>query len=286
MESLAYTILELQLGRLPWENCLSHSDVFVSKQRWTGKHWTATVADLDLDCPKAFGNFLDAVRDRGQPLDYARWKQDLCGNFSTPVPPSASAPYLYDPLDDSAPIRRDVYKEPESYKSLTASERARLALPRSPERWSSVPGSDHGFYARSTWSGPVTLEEVASFGDERELVLQELALIDRLPTCGESQSASDLPEMMRRFDDVLGVKNVFNNTGGDADGNNGEVGNAEEQDSDSGYAGSEGNGSDEDKVRVVPEITNEARDVENDFDDSAFRQFYDPEYDSEYRQHE
>lgn len=282
MESLAYTILELQMGCLPWDNCMSLAEVFVSKQRWTGEHWTAAAG-----CSKFFGEFLDSVRDRDRALDYARWKRDLCGD-STPAPPGAEAPYKYDPSDDDIPIRRNTmtYNDSEPHKSLTTSNPELARLLKTPEAWPSLSGSEHGFHPFSTWSGPVTLEEVASFGDERELVLQELALIDRLPTCGESQSASDLPEMMRRFDDVLGVKNVFNNTGGDADGNNGEVGNAEEQVSDSGYAGSEGNGSDEDKVRVVPEITNEARDVENDFDDSAFRQFYDPEYDSEYRQHE
>ena len=274
MESLAYTILELQLGRLPWENCLSHSDVFVSKQRWTGKHWTATVADLDLDCPKAFGNFLDAVRDRGQPLDYARWKQDLCGDFSTPVPPSASAPYLYDPLDDGAPIRRDVYKEPGSYKSLTASERARLALPKSPERWSSVPGSEHGFYARSTWSGPVTLEEAATFGDERELVLRELALIDQPPTCGAALRAEDPSEVMRGFGGPLG-KNVGRAVGEDLDRDRGDGRNGSET-VDGGYGGSEGEDSGNDHAKV----THEAGDGGEVDDDSDFKQFYDPEYGS------
>ena len=265
MESLAYAILELQIGRLPWENCMTNANAYVSKQKWTGEHWTATIG-----CPKAFGDFLDTVRDRGQALDYARWKEELCGN-STPIPPCDSAPYLYDPLDDSAPIRRDGYEDLEAYKDLTESERARV--PKSPEPWSSVPGGWDGFHPRSTWSGPVTLEEGATFGDERELFLRELALIDRPPTCGASLRADDPSEVMSRFDDLLG-KNLSRAVGEDVDGDRGD-GRSGSETVDSRYgSSSEGEGSDKDRT----EVTHEAGDGGDVHDDSDFRQFYDQEY--------
>ncbi len=238
MESLAYTILELQIGCLPWEDCMSHVDVFVTKQRWTGEHWAATTG-----CRKAFGDFLDAVRDRGQVLDYARWKQDLCGN-STPTPPGAEAPYKYDPLDDDVPIRRSGsgYNDSarEFHMPLTTAELARV--PNSPESWPSLSGSSSsdGFHPLSTWSGPVTLEEAASFGDEREFVLRELALIDRPPTCGTSLRASDPREVMRPFGDILG-EDVISKAGEDMDGDSGEMEDGSKQD-DSGYNGGEGKG--------------------------------------------
>ncbi|KAI1796972.1 kinase-like domain-containing protein [Ganoderma leucocontextum] len=264
MESLAYTILELRLGRLPWARSMSLADVFVSKQRWTGEHWTATTG-----YPEVYGDFLDSVRDRGQALDHARWKQAFCGN-STPTPPDAEPPYKYNPLDDDAPISRRGYDDSELHKPLTAAELARV--PKSPEPWPSMSGSSHGFRAQSTWSGPVTLEEAACFGDERELILQELALIDRPPTCGVSLTASDPSEVMRLFGDILG-ENVSSAAGEDSDGHRGDGKNGSEQVY-SGYGGSDGEGSDKDEVEVTA-VTHEAGDV---FDDSDFGKFYDPEY--------
>ncbi|KAI1796999.1 kinase-like domain-containing protein [Ganoderma leucocontextum] len=263
MESLAYTILELRLGGLPWDGlrCMSYADMFICKKRWTGEYWTATTG-----CPEVYGHFLDSIRDRSQALDYARWKRDLCGN-STPTPPDAQSPYKYDPLDDDAPIPRNGYDDSESHKPLTASELG--WVPKSAERWPSMSGSLHGFNARSTWAGPFTLEEAASFGDERELVLRELALIDRPLTCGASLSASDPSEVMRRFGDILGENDgsaAEEYSGGHSgDGRNGC------QEVDSGYGSSEG---DKDQVEVA-EIMHEGGGV---LDDSDFMQFYDPEY--------
>ncbi|KAM5537195.1 hypothetical protein V8D89_009128 [Ganoderma adspersum] len=265
MESLAYTILELQIGRLPWEDCMSHTDVFLSKRRWTGEHWTATTG-----CPKAFGDFLDAVRDRGQVLDYARWKRELCGKSTTP-PPDAESPYKCDPLDDAAPIRRTIYDDSEFHMPLTAAELAQI--PKSPVLWSSVSGSSHGFNQWSTWAGPVTVEEAATFGDERGLVLQGLALIGRPPTCGASLRAPNPWEVMRRFSDILD-ENVGGTVGGDQESDSGKNGS---EPVDGGYGSNKDEGSDNDQVEVT-KVMHEMGAVSSVFDDSDFRQFYDPEY--------
>ncbi|KAM5537183.1 hypothetical protein V8D89_009116 [Ganoderma adspersum] len=200
MEAFAYTIIELRTGRLPWVGCTSHGDVFVLKQRWTGEHWAATT-----DCPKVYGDLLDSVRDRGQALDYARWKRELCGD-STTTSPGAEAPYKFDPSDDHAPIRRNGpgYDDSEPYEPLTELGRELVKVPESPEPWPSMSGSQRSFNPRSTWPGPVTLEEATSFGDEQELVLRELALIDRPPTWGTSLGVDDPPEVMKGFGDLMG----------------------------------------------------------------------------------
>ena len=258
MESLAYTIIELRVGRLPWEDCTSHGDIFVLKQRWTGEHWAATT-----DCPKVYGHFLDSIRDRGQVLDYARWKRELCGD-SEPTHTSAEAPfkYQYHPSDDDAPIRwKEYHNDLEPPNSLTASDREQAQVLKSPEPWPWLSESERGFHPRSTWSGPVTLEEEASFGDERELVLRELALIDRPPTFGTSLGVDDPAEVMKSVGDVLGnttARAVGELTGGKCE----DKGSG----NDRGYSGSEGEGS-EDPIQD-PNIT-----------DSDFRRFYDPEYD-------
>lgn len=267
MESLAYTILELEIGRLPWEDCTSHTRVFVSKRRWTGEHWRATTG-----CPKSYGDFLDTVRDHGRVLDYARWKQDLCG-YSTPTPPDAESPYKYDPLDDAAPVRRAIYDESEFHMPLTAAELAQM--PKSPVLWSSVPGSWHSFNQRSTWPGPVTVEEAATFGDELALVLEELALIDRPPTCGASLLAPTPTEVLRRYGDLLG-ENVNGAMGGRWDSDSGDRKNKTEP-VDGGYGESGCEGSDNNQGGVT-EVTQEADEVSSVFDDSDFRQFYEPEY--------
>ncbi|PIL35393.1 hypothetical protein GSI_02119 [Ganoderma sinense ZZ0214-1] len=250
MESLAYTIIQLRMGRLPWGTFTSHAEVFVSKQRWTGEHWTATT-----DCPQVYGQFLDSVRDRGQVLDYARWKRELCGD-SVPTSLSAEAPYKYDPSDHDTPISRTGY-DSELEKPLTASGRELARVPESPEPWPPLSGSSHGFYELSTWSGPVTLEEAATFGPEREVVLRALALIDRPPACGTSEGVSNSREVMKTFDSILG-ENVGRAVGGDREGDSGDGrdgrGSGESEQADSGNAGSA-------------------------LDESEFRQFYDPEYD-------
>ena len=258
MESLAYTIIELRVGRLPWEDCTSHGDIFVLKQRWTGEHWAATT-----DCPKVYGHFLDSIRDRGQVLDYARWKRELCGD-SEPTRPSAEAPfkYQYHPSDDDAPIRwKEYHNDLEPPKSLTASDREQARVLKSPEPWPWLSGSERGFHPRSTWSGPVSLEDEASFGDEQELVLRELALIDRPPTFGTSLGVDDPAEVMKSVGDVLGnttARAVGELTGGKCE----DKGSG----NDRGYSGSEGEGS-EDPIQD-PNIT-----------DSDFRRFYDLKYD-------
>nr|VWO96449.1 N/A [Ganoderma boninense] len=260
MESLAYTIIELRMGRLPWWNCTSHADVFLSKQKWTGEHWTATT-----DCPKVYGQLLDSVRDHAQALDYARWKRELCGE-SVPSSIGAEAPYKYDPSDHEGLICWEGY-DSELDKPLTASGRELARVPESPEPWPPLSGSSHGFHQRSTWSGPVTLEEDVTFGPERELVLRELALIDRPPTCGTSMGKTNPPEVMKTLDSVLGKDNRGEVVaGGSGDGVNGN---------DSVYSGpgttSEGSDKDEDEDKDlfrVPYI-----------DDLDFTQFYDPEYD-------
>ena len=259
MEAFAYTIIELRTGRLPWAGCTSHGDVFVLKQRWTGEHWATTT-----DCPKAYGDFLNSVRDRGQALDYARWKRELCGDLTT-ASSGDEAPFKFDPSDDHAPIRRtrNGYDDSDPCEPLTELGHGRelAQVPDSPEPWPSLSGSQSGFDPRSTWSGPVTLEEAASFGTERELVLRELALIDRPPTFETSLGIDDPAEVMKSVSNVLG--NTTTRAVGEV-----TVPKCEDKGSgnDRGYSGGEGEGS-EDPLQV-PNIT-----------DSDFRRFYDPEYD-------
>lgn len=279
MESLAYTIVELQMGSLPWDNCMTFADMFISKQRWTGEHWTAST-----DCLKAFGNFLDAVRNRGQALDYARWKEDLCGD-STRTPPGAEAPanFKYDALDSDDPIRRnDCDDSSESHTPLRASELARLPLPQSPGPWPSLSWDWVDLRPRSTWSGPITLEEEATFGDELELVLRELALIDQPPTPGASLRLSvwDPPEVMKRFNGFSDGRDggTVERDSGSGDGFGGRNGSGK---IDGGYGSDESKGSDGDRVQLQDNGITHEEDLGGDpSDNSDFVQFYDPEYDS------
>ena len=259
MESLAYTIIELRVGRLPWEDCTSHGDIFVLKQRWTGEHWAATT-----DCPKVYGDFLDSIRDRGQALDYARWKRELCGD-SEPTHTSAEAPfkYQYHPSDDDAPIRwKEYHNDLEPPKSLTASDREQARVLKSPEPWPWLSESERGFHPRSTWSGPVTLEEEASFEDEQELVLRELALIDRPPTFGTSLGVDDPEEVMKTFGDLIGENGSSGAEGREVDGGSSLLTSS----GDGRTVGGSEQADDSDVRSVLAEMD--------------FRQFYDPEYGS------
>lgn len=70
MESLAYTVISLLRGSLPWQT----KAIFLSKQRWSGD-------DLGFGYPRAFGDFVSyarALRFESEP-EYARWK----GNFQS-----------------------------------------------------------------------------------------------------------------------------------------------------------------------------------------------------------
>ncbi|PIL35397.1 hypothetical protein GSI_02123 [Ganoderma sinense ZZ0214-1] len=272
MESLAYTILELQIRCLPWSHCVSHEDLLARKKGWTGERWTATAGD-----PTGYGYFLDAVRDRGQVLDYARWKRELCGD-STPIPSGpggAETPFKYDPLDVDPPIHwRSAYDwDSEAHMPLTAAELVHTQ--NSFMGWSSVPGSAHGFNPRSTWSGPMAVEDAATFGDELELVLSGLALIDRRPTCRKTLHVWQEPEEeMRRFSDICG-ENVSSVVGGDWDNGNGD-GRSGSDPVNGGYSDSEGEseGSGEYSVDVT-EDSQEASGESSDSDDSSdFRARY------------
>jgi len=76
MESLAYTIVSLLKGSLPWKRCtagtLKHAEnrIREKKQSWTG-------ARLCAGLPKEFGEFVDYVHelDYQEPPDYERWQR-------------------------------------------------------------------------------------------------------------------------------------------------------------------------------------------------------------------
>ena len=135
---------------------------------------------------------------------------------------------------------------------------------KSPEPWPWLSESERGFHPRSTWSGPVTLEEEASFGDEQELVLRELALIDRPPTFGTTLGVEDPAEVMKSF--------------GDLTSENGNSGAEDREVDGDGSLSLQTSGGDGRTVGGSEQTDNgDARSVLAEMD---FRQFYDPEYGS------
>jgi hypothetical protein len=76
MESLAYTIISLLKGSLPWKSCtagtVKHTEdrIREKKRSWTG-------ARLCAGLPEAFGEFVDYVRalDHEQQPDYEHWQR-------------------------------------------------------------------------------------------------------------------------------------------------------------------------------------------------------------------
>ncbi|RDX44679.1 kinase-like protein [Lentinus brumalis] len=106
LESLAYSLLALAAGRLPWESRSDESwsssrRVSSFKQQWTG-------AQLAGGSLSVLGEFIDYARSLGhaQMPEYSLWKERFRALVSD-APPSL----LYDHMDSSSPLSKMIFTD-------------------------------------------------------------------------------------------------------------------------------------------------------------------------------
>lgn len=154
MESLAYTVISLLRGSLPWQK-QSRKGVFPNKQLWSGN-------DLGFGYPQVFGDFVDYTRALGfeSEPDYVRWK----GNFQSLLT-SCHAKVVVGTSHKDAPDPKpslQVLPEPESISEFTT--------PREDDYW-----------PIGTAMYPRVPTRRDLIGDEKATVRRQLARIDKLP---------------------------------------------------------------------------------------------------------
>lgn len=169
MESLAYTIVKLLRGKLPWRED-EPEDVLRAKLAWSG-------AALCAGYPPVFADFVEYARALPfeEAPDYARWKRDL----RALVPEGLSDDALYEPEHNGEP---KVGKPGvEDIKPLEITE-ADVAKPLSEDDEDSLPDSDDNWFPTSSWPPPHIIKNVDLIGDEEGVVKDRLERIEEPPT--------------------------------------------------------------------------------------------------------
>ncbi|TFK86015.1 kinase-like protein, partial [Polyporus arcularius HHB13444] len=179
LESLAYSLLELVAGRLPWdsrsdESWSSSRRVFSLNQQWTG-------AQLASDSLSILGEFVDYIRSLGhaQMPEYSLWKKRFRALVSDD-PPS---------LPDG-----DGRNRPQQGPSSGS----RAGRPPKSVPWPEPSGDWGGWAPCFTWETAVPLENDELLGDESTIVREHLDTIDEVPTGQEHHPQRGCaPEIMR-----------------------------------------------------------------------------------------
>lgn len=154
MESLAYTVIRLLRGSLPWAR-LPSAEVFRTKQLWSG-------TDLGFGYPPVFGDFVNYTRGlefEDEP-DYARWTE----SFQS----------LVTSCDAEVVVGRSLRDKPDSSHAQLLSE-----PPKTKSAWTTPHDIEH--FALDTF--PLTRVPTSRdlIGDEKAIVRRKLARIETLP---------------------------------------------------------------------------------------------------------
>lgn len=156
MESLAYTVMYLLRGSLPWDQ-ESRVEVFHTKQLWSG-------SDLGFDYPSVFGDFVDYTRKlkfESEP-DYADWMKRFRSLAASP---------------EAVQVVGKPHKVVPESSQVSIPE-----LPDMEEPWFTPFEEDYvPPYDMPAARVPTTRDLI---GDEKATVRQDLARIEKLPNCG------------------------------------------------------------------------------------------------------
>jgi casein kinase 1 len=180
-ESLAYTIVKLLRGKLPWKD-VELSDVLRTKLMWPG-------AALCNGYPPVFADFIDYARTLAfeETPDYARWRHSLRA--------------LVPGLPDYAVYEPEPIGEPRVGKPGMPEVRPReiseadLSKPLSEDE-DSLPDSDDGWFPTSSWPPPHVIKEIDLIGDEGSLVKTHLERIEEPPAMEHYWLEPHLVEIM------------------------------------------------------------------------------------------
>jgi hypothetical protein len=152
MESLAYSILHLLRGSLPWKG-VNRSEQARMKGSWTGQA-------LCGDYPSVFGQFLEYTRQMryDEEPSYEYWKEQ----FQSLVPGKAGL--AYNPSDTEAPLVGSIMG------LCRCSDSNPPTLPRSESSDDSLPDSDDNWVPTSEWPPPERVKAADLLGNEQEEV--------------------------------------------------------------------------------------------------------------------
>ncbi|KAF8214152.1 kinase-like domain-containing protein [Mycena galopus ATCC 62051] len=181
MESLAYTLLHLLRGSLPWDE-EDYEDMLGIKGNWTGPA-------LCGDYPPVFGAFLEYARGMkfDEEPDYKFWREQfrllvLEKEKEEPLPYDASdqnAPFVGTTLGSGRPGDVHLAPPPTEHDDDEFVE-------------------DFGFVPTSTWPLPDTVPPQDLLGDEEEIAKSVLERFDEPPEFadGETYLCNGYPEVM------------------------------------------------------------------------------------------
>ncbi|KAJ7074657.1 kinase-like domain-containing protein [Mycena amicta] len=181
IESLAYSILKLLRGSLPWRHVNSNEALRLKA--------TSTGTALCGEYPPVFGEFLEYARSMSfeETPDYKKWR----ARFRQLVPYAEGDPLLYDPSDHNPPLAGTILDS----VVPPAVDAQPDPAPASKDD-DSIPDYDDGFFPTSTWAPPTGVKDEDLLGDERGTVARELEMFDGPPEMDKRYLQIRIPEVM------------------------------------------------------------------------------------------
>lgn len=181
MESLAYTIIKLLRGSLPWKSNLP-SEIPKTKQLWSG-------AALCQGYPSVFADFLEYTRNMGfdETPNYGKWKQA----FRVLVPGLPEDPQ-YDVDDATGPfvgVSSSMEPPVQDHSGLKTAPKSES----DPEE--EIPDSDDDWMPTSSWAPPFIVKDRDLIGDEGAIIREKIERIDEPPVM-DRYLWNDNPEVM------------------------------------------------------------------------------------------
>ena len=183
MESLAYTIVKLLRGRLPWKD-EEPGDVLRSKLSWSG-------AALCAGYPPVFADLVDYTRALSfeDTPDYERWRRGLRRLMPESLPEDA----VYNPEDNGEPRVGMPKVSDVTLRDIADGEIDKLV---SGEDEDSLPDSDDGWIPTSSWPPPHIIKDIHLIGDEEAIVRAQLERIEEPPAMERYWLEARLVEVM------------------------------------------------------------------------------------------
>ncbi|KZV89784.1 kinase-like protein [Exidia glandulosa HHB12029] len=193
MESLAYTLVHLACGRLPW----AHPSVYGVNILHRKVAWRADSEAAQL--PPVLAQFVSYTRALGFDAEpeYALWR----AAFRALVPDLRSDD-VFDPADEG--LRVIDWAPPPQPQPQIQIQILQNQPPSSDSDSDSIPSSDDGWVPTSVWPAPVSvpLSHLFGNGDEQAVVRdsEQVEWIEEPPEMGKAWLVqSDCPERMMEF---------------------------------------------------------------------------------------
>ena len=189
MESLAYSIIKLLRGTLPWKGA-NRAEQLSIKATWTGPKLCGGYSPV-------FGEFLEYTRGMQfeEAPNYAGWSARFRSLVSV-----EDEPLLYNSSDRNPPLAGSIFGSVSP--PLSQSD---LDPPPDSEDEDSLPDSDDGWVPTSSWPAPERIKEEDLLGNEKEVIARELEIFDMPPEMDEPYLQCTLPEIMEPL--YVGIRN-------------------------------------------------------------------------------